>query len=63
MGADGEKVLSGTVGKDTQKLGVLLRLYTKDVPSYAVIGHTNRCAGLYQVIYAGFLAGICKKVA
>jgi hypothetical protein len=60
VGADGEKVLSGTVGKDTQKLGVLLRLYTKDVPSYAVVGHTNRCAGLYQVIYESLSARVAS---
>jgi hypothetical protein len=60
VGADGEKVLSGTVGKDTQKLGVLLRLYTKDVPSYAVVGHTNRCAGFYQAIYESLSARVAS---
>jgi hypothetical protein len=60
VGADGEKVLSGTVGKDTQKLGVLLRLYTKDVPSYAAVGHINKCAGLYQVIYESLSARVAS---
>jgi hypothetical protein len=60
VGADGEKVLSGTVGKDTQKLGVLLHLYTKDVPSYAVVVHTNRCAGLYQAIYDSLSARVAS---